>query len=59
MKDLIDFNRFQILALQERICKLEQENNLLSTYFFEALESGITEEYKTLIKKQIYELKTN
>ena len=59
MKDLIDFNRFQILALQERICKLEQENNLLSTYCFEALEDGITEEYKTLIKQNIYELKTN
>ena len=59
MKDLIDFNRFQIEALQSEICKLKQENNLLSTYCFEALESGITDEYKTLIKKQIYELKTN
>lgn len=59
MKDLIDFNRFQIEALQAEICKLKQENNLLSTYCFEALEDGTTEEYKTLIKKQIYELKQN
>lgn len=59
MKDLIDFNRFQIEALQSEICKLKQENNLLATYCFEALEDGITEEYKTLIKQNIYELKTN
>jgi len=42
MEDLIDFNRFQIKALQAEICKLKQENNLLSTYCFEALEEGIT-----------------
>jgi hypothetical protein len=59
MKDLIDFNRFQIEALQAEICKLKQENNLLSTYCFEALEDGITQEYKTLIKQEIYKLKTN
>ena len=59
MKDLIDFNRFQILALQEEICKLKHENNLLATYCFEALNEGITEEYKTLIKQQIYQLKQN
>ena len=59
MKDLIDFNRFQIEALQAEICKLKHQNNTLATYCFEALESGITEEYKTLIKKQIYELKQN
>ena len=59
MKHLIDFNRFQIETLQAEICKLKQENNLLSTYCFEALEDGIIEEYKTLIKQQIYELKTN
>jgi cell division protein FtsB len=59
MKDLIDFNRFQIEALQAEICKLKQENNQLATYCFEALEDGITNEYKTLIKQEIYKLKTN
>ena len=59
MKDLIDFNRFQIEALQAEICKLKQENNQLATYCFEALEEGITPEYKTLIKQEIYKLKTN
>ena len=59
MKDLIDFYRFQIEALQSEICKLKQENNQLATYCFEALEEGITQEYKTLIKQEIYKLKTN
>ena len=59
MKDLIYFNRFQIEALQSEICKLKQENNQLATYCFEALEDGITQEYKTLIKQEIYKLKTN
>lgn len=59
MKDLIDFNRFQIQALQDEICKLKQQNNTLATYCFEALEDGITDEYKTQIKQLIYELKTN
>jgi cell division protein FtsB len=59
MKDLIDFNRFQIEALQAEICKLKQENNQLATYCFEALEDGITQEYKTLIKQEIYKLKSN
>lgn len=59
MKDLIDFYRFQIEALQAEICKLKQENNQLATYCFEALEDGITQEYKTLIKQEIYKLKTN
>jgi cell division protein FtsB len=59
MKDLIDFNRFQIEALQAEICKLKQENNQLATYCFEALEDGITQEYKNLIKQEIYKLKTN
>ena len=59
MKDLIDFNRFQIEALQAEICKLKQENNQLATYCFEALEDGITKEYTTLIKQEIYKLKTN
>ena len=42
MKDLIDFNRFQIEALQAEICKLKQENNLLATYCFEALSFEVS-----------------
>ena len=59
MKDLIDFNRFQIEALQNEICKLKHQNNQLATYCFEALENGITDEYKTIIKQCVYELLNN
>jgi hypothetical protein len=59
MKDLIDFNRFQIEALQAEICKLKQENSILATYCFEALEDDVPEEYKRIIKQQIYQLKQN
>ena len=56
MKDLIDFNRFQIEALQTEVCKLRKQNNALASYCFEALEKEITEEYKIIIKQLIYEL---
>ena len=56
MKDLIDFNRFQIEALQSEVCKLRKQNNALASYCFEALEKEITEEYKIIIKQLIYEL---
>jgi hypothetical protein len=59
MKDLLDYQRFQVEALQKEICKLQQENNLLSQYCFEALEDNVPSEYKRIIKQQIYELKTN
>ena len=56
MKDLIDFNRFQIEALQTEVCKLRKQNNALASYCFESLEKEITDEYKIIIKQLIYEL---
>jgi hypothetical protein len=57
MKDLTDFQRFQIQSLQARVCELENINNQLSNYCFEALSDECTAEYKTIIKKEIYNLK--
>jgi len=59
MKDLAEFQRFQIERLQARICELENINNTLSNYCFEALDKQCPEEYKTIIKKEIYNLKSN
>jgi hypothetical protein len=59
MKDLTDFQRFQIQSLQSRVCELENINNQLAEYCFEALTDEITAEYKTVIKKEIYNLKSN
>ena len=57
MKDLLDFQRFQIQSLQNRICELENNNNTLITYCFEALDEQCPQEYKTIIKQEIYTLK--
>jgi hypothetical protein len=59
MKDLIDYQRFQIESLQARVCELENINNQLSNYCFEALSDECPEEYKTIIKQEIYNLKIN
>jgi hypothetical protein len=56
MKDLIDYQRFQVEALQKRICELEKNLNEVKTYVFELCEDDCPEEYKTIIKQQIYNL---
>ena len=57
MKDLLEFQRFQIESLQSRICELENINNTLSGYCFEALDKECPASYKTILKQQIYTLK--
>jgi len=57
MKDLLDFQRFQIQSLQDRICELENQNNTLTGYVFEALDEDCPAEYKIILKKEIYTLK--
>ena len=59
MKDLIDYQRFQIENLQAKVCELENINNVLSRYCFEALDNDCPKEYKTIIKQEIYELTKN
>ena len=56
MKDLIDYQRFQVEALQKRVCELEVKLNETKMHIFELCEEECTEEYKTIIKKQTYEL---
>lgn len=56
MKDLTDFQRYQIEALQKRVCELENKLAQVKQYVFEACEPECPEEYKTIIKQQIYEL---
>ena len=55
MKDLIDYQRFQVEALQKRVCELEKKLNELKVYCFELCEDA-PEEYKIIVKQQIYEL---
>lgn len=56
MKDLIDYQRFRVEALQKRICELEKNLSEVKTYVFELCEDDCPKEYKTIIKQQIYNL---
>ena len=56
MKDLIDYQRFQVEALQKRICELESKLNDVKAHIFELCDEECTEEYKTIIKQKTYEL---
>ena len=56
MKDLLDFQRLQIQALQAKVYEQKTTINILETYCFEALEEDCPEEYKTIIKREIYTL---
>lgn len=58
MKDLIDYQRFRIETLQSRVCELESLLNTLETYCFELADEDCPLEYKTIIKKELYNLKT-
>jgi hypothetical protein len=59
MKDLLDYNRFRIETLQSRVCELESLLNTLETYCFELADNDCPLEYKTIIKKELYNLKKN
>ena len=58
MKDLLDYNRFRIETLQSRVCELESILSTLETYCFELADENCPNEYKTIIKKELYNLKT-
>jgi hypothetical protein len=58
MEDLLDYNRFRIESMQDRICTLEHQVQILETYCFELADVNCPAEYKTIVKQEIYNLKT-
>jgi hypothetical protein len=58
MQDLLDYNRFRIESLQNKVCKLESLLSTLETYCFELADENCPKEYKTIVKKELYNLKT-
>ena len=58
MEDLLDYNRFRMEAMQSKICELQSMVNTLETYCFELADENCPREYKTIIKQEIYNLKT-
>ena len=59
MKDLLDYNRFRMEALHAQICKLEHHISTLETYVFELADLDCPDEYKTIVKQELYNLKNN
>jgi hypothetical protein len=59
MKDLLDYNRFRMEAMQEQICKLEHHISVLETYVFELADLECPEEYKRVVKQELYNSKNN
>ena len=59
MKDLLDYNRFRLEAMQDQICKLQSHIATLETYVFELADIECPDEYKTIVKQELYESKTN
>lgn len=57
MKDLIDYQRFRIEALESTVCRLNSILTQLETYCFELADKDCPDDYKTIIKQQIYQLK--
>ena len=58
MEDLLDYNRFRIEAMQKEICELKSTLTTLETYCFELADDKCPREYKQVIKKELYNLKT-
>ena len=58
MKDLLDYYRFRTETMQSRICELETLANTLETYCFELADENCPLEYKTIVKQELYNLKT-
>ena len=58
MKDLLDYQRFRIETLQSRVCELESLLNRLETYCFELADEDCPKDYKVIIKRELYNLKT-
>ena len=56
MKDLIEYQRFQVEALQRSVCKLETTLNEVKAHIFELCDEDCPNEYKRVIKQKIYEL---
>lgn len=54
MKDLIDYKNQRIEALQKEVCKLNKKIGHLETYIFEVTDKDCPEEYKKLVRKEVF-----
>ena len=54
MKDLITFKNLQIEALQDAVAESDKYIQQLETYIFELTDKDSPEEYKTVIRNEVF-----
>lgn len=54
MKDLITFKNLQIEALQSAVAESDKYIQQLETYIFELTDKDSPEEYKTVIRNEVF-----
>lgn len=59
MKDLITFKNLQIEALHDALADLEKYVTQLETYVFELTDKDSPEEYKAVIRKEVFNIDSN
>jgi hypothetical protein len=59
MKDLITFKNAQIEALHNALADSEKYVTQLETYVFELTDKDSPEEYKAVIRKEVFNIDSN
>jgi len=59
MKDLITFKNAQIEALHNALTESEKYVTQLETYVFELTDKDSPEEYKAVIRKEVFNIDSN
>lgn len=52
--DLLSYKEARIDALQREVLKKEQRLNKLETFIFELIDKDCPEEYKTVIRSEVF-----
>jgi hypothetical protein len=59
MKDLLSFKNAQIEALREELVVSQEYIMQLETYIFELTDKDSPEEYKAVIRNEVFKIKDN
>lgn len=59
MKDLISFKNAQIEALRNELIGCQEYIMQLETYIFELTDKNSPEEYKTVIRNEVFKIEDN
>jgi len=54
MKDLHDFKNQQIKALQGEVCSIKEYVTKLETYIFELTDEDCPNEYRNIVRQEVF-----